>query len=233
MGFIVKITTKCEFLDLLCPYRCRGCNKLGKVFCDCCKKNLVLKRKNFCPICHKENNRKCDDCDLVFDRIWTVGFRDEIIGSLIKEYKYQSVRKIGDVLTDIMDTILPDLNDNVVIVPLPTIARHIRERGLDHTALVAKKIAKKRRLKMQKIIKRSKNTVQVGADMKKRQDQARKAYMVEDKISPEMTYLLIDDVWTTGSSMISAAEILRQNGATKIYGAVFAVNRENSEIIDS
>ena len=86
---------------------------------------------------------------------------------------------------------------------------------------------------MQKIIKRSKNTVQVGADMKKRQDQARKAYMVEDKISPEMTYLLIDDVWTTGSSMISAAEILRQNGATKIYGAVFAVNRENSEIIDS
>ena len=233
MGFIVKITTKYEFLDLLCPYRCRGCNKLEKVFCDCCKKNLVLKRKNFCPICHKENNRKCDDCDLVFDRIWTVGFRDEIIGSLIKEYKYQSVRKIGDVLTDIMDTILPDLNDNVVIVPLPTIARHIRERGLDHTALVAKKIAKKRRLKMQKIIKRSKNTVQVGADMKKRQDQARKAYMVEDKISPEMTYLLIDDVWTTGSSMISAAEILRQNGATKIYGAVFAVNRENSEIIDS
>lgn len=231
MGFIVKITTKYEFLDLLCPYRCRGCNKLEKVFCDCCKKNLILERKNFCPNCHKENNGKCDDCDLIFNQIWTIGFRDEIIGSLIKEYKYQSVRKIGDILADIMNEALPDLGDNIVIVPLPTITKHIRERGLDHTALVAKKIAKKRNLKMKKIIKRSKNTVQVGADMKKRQDQARKAYRIEGEISPKKTYLLIDDVWTTGSSMLSAAEILRQNGATKIYGAVFAVNRSDNEII--
>ena len=62
--------------------------------------------------------------------------------------------------------------------------------------------------------------MQVGADAEQRRRQAKLAYGICGEIDISKSYVLIDDVWTTGSSMMAAVNVLRSVGVKKIYGAV-------------
>ncbi len=227
MGFIVKNTTKCGVLDLLCPYHCRGCGELGAVLCECCKNDIIQENLNHCPKCGKTILNKCDECKMLpFLVTYVVGYRDELIGALAEEYKFFGVRKLGRPLAEILDEILPDFATEVSIVPLPTIRKHVRERGVDHTLKIARILAKKRGWKVEQLIVREKNTVQLGANEEKRRAQAKEAFSFRGEINLSRTYLLFDDIWTTGASMIQAGKILNKNGAKKIVAVVLATNRK-------
>ena len=133
---------------------------------------------------------------------------------LIEIYKFHSVRAVAAVLAEMMDLVVPD---GAMLVPLPTIPRHIRERGFDHIGLVARKM----RLPVANVLVRSKNTVQVGASREERAKQAGEAYRAL-AVDLNKRYLLFDDVWTTGSSMMAAMQKLREAGAKKIGIAIIA-----------
>ena len=224
MLFNVKNTTFCGLLDLFCPFICRGCGRLGQALCGCCKNDTTMNIFNFCPRCHKPIRLYCDDCKLPFLATFTCGWRDGMIGQLAKEYKYGSVMALADVLAGFLDSALPFFADEIIVVPLPTIARHIRERGFDHMELICQKLARKRGWRYQKVLDRVNNTVQVGASKEERQRQAMLAYKVNQIIESSATYLLVDDVWTTGSSMIAAEKILKTAGAQRIVAAVLTVS---------
>ena len=222
---IVKNTTLIGPLDLLFPHSCRGCGRIGEVLCERCKKYILNRHQDFCPNCKQHQCRgRCSNCpDL--PPIYVVSARDEYLGKLIKDYKYHSVRALVLPLAKMLDSILPNnLPKDACLVPLPTATNHIRSRGFDHTLLLAKKLARLRHLKVQKLLKRSKNTVQVGSDRKKRLSQAKSAYTLNPKIKidPKKTYILIDDVWTTGASLLSAKKLLEKAGAKKFIIAVLA-----------
>ncbi len=292
MGFVVKNTTKWSPLDWVCPHTCRGCGKLGSVFCECCKKYMLEQRREICPICKREvaekdknvengddeagvegsgakgdfggdNNEQaegmegCVGCESVFEGIWAVGWREGALSKLVSEYKYKSVRACGEVLAGLLDAVIPEgalevsedvlevssgtsgvpaegVGDlgrrKVVVVPLPTIGRHVRDRGVDHTWQLAKKLARRRGWRCERILGRKNDTVQVGAKMKERQEQAARAYEVCGVIDEVMTYVLLDDVWTTGSSMMSAAKVMVEGGAKKICAVVVEVGRDKDEL---
>ena len=69
------------------------------------------------------------------------------------------------------------------------------------------------------------DAVQVGVSAKKRKLQAEKAYRCDRVLDGGKVYLLLDDVWTTGSSMLAASEVLIKAGATKIAGAVLVMSK--------
>ena len=243
MKFVVKSTTKCGLLDLLCPHTCRGCGCLGAVLCGCCKNNLMNATLRVCPLCQKvlANAEKsgatwrdynCEDCQLPLDALFVGGWREGVLAKLVKEYKYQAVRAAGEVLVEILDKVIPELPVDTIVVPLPTIGRHVRERGLDHTLLLAKKLARSRGWKYQQILRRAEDTVQVGTKAAERQEQAKRAYEVARMVDNEVTYLLLDDVWTTGASMLAAVDRLRQAGAKSVMGAVLVVGRDQQKSTD-
>ena len=149
------------------------------------------------------------------------------MNNLIHDFKYNSVRALAKPLAEILHQTLPPIESPVSIIPLPTISHHVRHRGLDHTRLIAKYLAKFRRYKVEKILIRAQNTVQVGSDRQTRLAQAKSAYAIapHTKINPQTTYILLDDVWTTGASMKAAVKKLRQSGAQKIIIALLAVSR--------
>ncbi len=111
---------------------------------------------------------------------------------------------------------------NYHVVPLPTISKHIRERGFDHIGLIAKKMSNISNYIYDPVLMRANKTVQVGASVEKRKKQAAEAYKVCGEIDSNAEYLLIDDVWTSGSSMMAAYEKIFQAGARKISIAVIA-----------
>ncbi|MDO4752876.1 MAG: hypothetical protein Q4A36_01400 [Candidatus Saccharibacteria bacterium] len=157
--------------------------------------------------------------------IYVVSNRNGIVGSLIHDYKYHSVRALARPLAELLDISLPKtLPRNSILVPLPTATNHIRSRGLDHTYLIAKRLSKIRHIPVKRILLRNKNIVQVGATRKQRLLQAPSAYTLNSKtaLNPNSTYILLDDVWTTGASIKAAVNILRRAGAQKTIIALLA-----------
>ena len=208
MLFIVKNTTFPSLLDLLFPHSCRGCGLTGEVLCERCKNNIIRNRKDF-----KKSN------------MYVVSRRNGLLDQLIQNYKYHSIRALARPLAELLDQVLPkNLPKDSVIVPLPTATHHVRSRGFDHTYLLAKNLGKVRKFKVEKILVRNKNTVQVGADKKARLKQAKEAYSFNPKIKikEDTTYILLDDVWTTGASITAAKKILQNAGAKNIKIALLA-----------
>jgi ComF family protein len=141
---------------------------------------------------------------------------------MINLYKFRPIRAFGATLADLLHSTLPQLPPDTIIVPVPTISRHIRTRGFDHTRLIAKKLSALRHLKPQSLVSRAKNTVQVGANKHQRITQAQSAYKLLAQPNPNTPYLIIDDVWTTGSSIRAVCDLLRKNGARHLMVAVLA-----------
>lgn len=247
MSFIVKNTTKWRLFDLVCPHSCRGCGRLGAVLCECCKNNIKSAKVAICPLCKCSvamKTGKCPDCEVAFCWLGVVGWREGALAKLVKDFKYKSVRAAGEVLVELLDERVPEdlggmcggvegtgsglkRNDEVevVVVPLSTIGRHVRERGLDHTAILAKKLAKRRGWKYEKTLGRATDVVQVGTKATERKKQAENTYEVVRGVSGEKLYLLVDDVWTTGATMLAAEKVLREAGAKKIAGVVLVTGR--------
>ena len=149
---------------------------------------------------------------------------------LINVYKYQSLRAAGDVLADLLIESFK-FENNSILVPLPTISKHIRERGFAHIEFLASRICKLSRHKRQstrayiscvKLLMRVNSSVQVGSSAEKRKIQAEEAYSVAKGFDPNKHYILLDDVWTTGSSMLAAAQKLRSLGAQYVDILVIA-----------
>ncbi len=216
MNFIVKNTTILNPLDLLAPHSCRGCGRLGDVLCDRCKNHIISHHVPTQPAQKPKN----------FPPIFAIGKREGLLDLLIHDFKYNSVRAIGPKLAELMSICLPELPMDAVIIPLPTATSHIRARGLDHTLMLAKQLARLRHLKVKRLLLREKNTIQVGSNRQTRLAQANSAYSVNSKIeiNPNTTYVLLDDVWTTGASMQAAVKKLRQAGAHKIIIALLAIS---------
>ncbi|HTJ73654.1 MAG TPA: hypothetical protein VL481_03625 [Verrucomicrobiae bacterium] len=114
------------------------------------------------------------------------------------------------------------LPKDVVIVPLPTVASHVRVRGYDHTLLIAKGVAKAQRLRLEKALYRRTSTTQRGEGRKTRQRQAKEAFGVKGTLNSAATYLLIDDVVTTGATLQCGAKALKDAGAGEVWVAALA-----------
>lgn len=203
----VKNTTQNSIIDIACPHYCKGCGALGSILCERCKKYLISESRM--------NKYEKMPGFLICGR------RKGLLKELVNEYKYRPVRSMALPLARILDELLPEM-ENVVVVPLPTVSRHIRERGFDHMVLLAKKLARIRGWECRKLLVRENNTVQVGADAKKRHEQAENAYGIRGKIDSSPLYLLLDDVLTTGASMEAAERVLKAAGAKRIFKAVVA-----------
>ena len=117
---------------------------------------------------------------------------------------------------------MADFDVDMKVVALPTIAKHIRARGFDHMDKLAKCLAQQNELEVVRVLIRGNNCVQVGASEEKRREQAKTAYVTRKGIDVNANYLLIDDVWTTGSSMLAAAKTLHEAGCKNLSIAVIA-----------
>lgn len=144
------------------------------------------------------------------------------LGALIRRIKFDGARAGLDEVAALMAACLPSLPDTVRIVPIPTIARHRRLRGFDHTERIARELSRLTQASVVRHIVRKHNSVQVGASKSIREKQARSAYEVKGVVDPGLMYLLLDDVVTTGASMREAAKVLRSGGAETIWAVCLA-----------
>ena len=212
-----------SLLPLILPDYCCSCGQIGAILCESCYYDIVSEPDERCVACRRLQgvSGKCV-CQRSFARAWCVGAHVGALRSLVAASKFNSAKSGCKRQAQMLDETLPTLPSETIIVPVPTIARHIRTRGYGHAERIAKDLARRRQLSYQKLVSRQAQFVQHGATKKQRLKQAKQSYKLKHQPVDGATYLLIDDVYTTGATLDSIARLLNKAGVsrTNIWVAV-------------
>jgi ComF family protein len=220
----VKNTMIDALLSQIAPHLCCSCGKIGALLCENCKYNIIDEAIGDCIACGRSADERgiCKDCRAPYQRAWCVGERSGALKKLIDVYKFEYARAAYSPLSELLLDRVSQLPADTIVVPIPTVMAHIRERGYDHTLLIARMFAKKRRLSMRRVLSRVTSTRQRGASRDDRIAQAKAAFIVRQQLDPSVSYLIIDDIVTTGATVHYAAEALRAAGARDVWIAAIA-----------
>lgn len=214
-----------KLADLFAPHYCCSCGEIGSPLCNRCMYDIVNDGTSQCMACLKPTARFgdiCKECTVPYSRGWFAGMHGSALRQLINYFKFKNMRHAAYFLAKLLDATLPDLPATVTVVPVPTVPSHIRQRGYDHALLIAKHFARMRGLGCSADLLRRGITTQRGANRSIRDQQAAQAFACTKRL--QGTYLLIDDVSTTGATLKYAAKALRSAGAEEVW--VAAVSRE-------
>lgn len=209
-----------RLLSIIAPHYCYKCGQVADLLCDNCIFNITKREYNQCLICNKDktsNNICCGN----FTKQWCAGERRNELKKIIDDYKFNQVFTGLNTSAKILHSTLPDLPEGIIITNIPTIQKHIRQRGYDHTKQIAKRLAKIRKLKYQEVLSRKDSLVQHQASRKQRIQQVEGIFQAKN-IQKSKIYLLIDDICTTGSSLEAGAKALLDAGAKEVWVAVIA-----------
>jgi len=219
----VKITMFDELLSYLAPHLCYLCGKTGMLLCDNCKYNITSEDFNNCLVCERPigRNNTCGACHSPFSRTWYVGERADELRRLIDDYKFQRVKAASGVLAELLFERIGQLPEECVIVAIPSIPAHIRQRGYDHTQLIARHLAKLNGRQPERLLMRRTYSVQTGKTKRERAQQAASAFVANGNCQNK-TILIIDDIVTTGATVKAAAHTLMEAGAAEIWVAAIA-----------
>ncbi len=225
MQLNVKNTILRSLANALAPHYCVSCDRVGGVLCECCREYYIEQLFEQCLVCGLVTSGAgaCGRCrpQVAYSRGWAATERDEVIGRLIDEYKWRHNAAALDACATLLDDAVPILPPDTIVVPVPTIAPHVRQRGFAHAERIAAAFARQRRLPYRAVVTRRANYVQRGSTRRARQRQASESYDCTIATTGGR-YVVIDDVMTTGATLDAVARVLRQRGAEEVYVAVVA-----------
>jgi ComF family protein len=146
-----------------------------------------------------------------------------IYEQMIRALKFDSKRQSAQPIAQMMTELLPLNHENMVICPLPTAPKRIRQRGFDHTKLIAKHISENSNMRIGYYLGRKSNVRQLGSTRSQRLQQMEHEFFIKPKADiAGKSILLVDDVVTTGASLSAAAKTLKKAGAKRVTAIVFA-----------
>ena len=164
----------------------------------------------------------CNNHTSLIEHGWYAASRTGPLEMLIDAYKFENAKAAYRPLAELLIERLPDLPRETVLVPIPTISHHIRQRGYDHVQLVTREMGGHLGLAVSPCLRRVTATKQRDATRRQRELQAKRAFIVKGALRPDIPYLLVDDIATTGATLRYAAQALRDAGAQRIWVAAIA-----------
>ena len=140
----------------------------------------------------------------------------------------QVARLLGHYLADAwLDSpiIARSLTPPLIVVPIPLHADKQKQRGYNQAELIAKAFCDRSRLPLAHGLRRDRATeAQFGLTPEERMQNLENAFCVDShfrKRHAASTVLLLDDIYTTGTTARSAVQVLRQGGVS--VGGILAV----------
>mgnify|MGYP000867040773 CR=1 FL=1 len=219
----MKNTMRHALADIIAPHYCCRCGTIGSLLCDLCFHELTDEIVFHCPMCKQPHmSGHCQTCTAPYDAAWCALERSGAIETLINRYKFERTQSAAQPLARLLHATTPSLPPDTIIVPIPTIAAHVRQRGYDHCVLLAKQFATHRQLIYTNLLRRNHESIQRGATRQQRLDQMKHAFRCTQPLSVKHTYCIIDDVATTGATISAATHALHRAGARSVIAAIVA-----------
>ena len=212
--------------------RCIFCGReinSGYAICDECNMKLPYISGKTCDKCGGRvgNENYCIDCSRVehkFIRNYAIfdyaGFlRDKVVA--FKEGK----KYLGHTFARIMyDYYLRLGFDFDIIIPMPIHKTREKERGFNQAEILVEEIGSHTGKVRTNILYKAINTEhQTGLSRENRMRNVIGSFEVIDKaVVKDKVILVVDDIYTTGSTMSEVADTLLKSGAKAVYGLTLA-----------
>lgn len=224
-------------LNILFPRTCCGCRSLGSYICKSCKK-LLQPHSEICPITHKNSPGYSTRQDLLTTTSPLDGcivlFRfDPLIKKLIRQLKYYHRADISWFLWEKLaweikshEKLWSD-KSNLIITYVPSHRiRHYITKWYNQSKLLAQQLAKNLNIPLQSICKKTKHThSQVGMTKIERKNNLTDAFEVIAPIPTWSTIIIVDDVLTSGATMIEMAKTIKKSQPDcQVWGLCVARN---------
>ena len=218
---------------ILFPPVCPGCGRsIGRreIFCPVCQKQLhLLSPGDVCPKCGKETCT-CNKLHPLFSQVYPAGFYEGSIQSAIRNLKFLHhpghAKPLGTLLAKTLERyhVAPANFDLLAAVPMGR--KRQKSRGYNQAALLAETVSVETGIPFcpDALVKIRETKAQHDLSGSQRRTNLKGSFAAGSAVSGKRV-LLIDDVFTTGSTANEAAEVLLQSGAARVDVLVLATTR--------
>ena len=189
---------------------CGICGKINKN--SLCKKCEIALRSQ--AVFNIDNYSK--DSDKYFNEHIYIFMYENQIRNLILKYKFQNKAYLYKTFTNFFinnKKILGKIQNYDIIIPVPISKRRDKQRGYNQSELIAKEIGKFTKINvLQNCIIKDKDIIaQSKLNKEQRQNNIKNAYKIrKEEIINNKNILIIDDIYTTGSTVNECSRILRK-----------------------
>lgn len=221
MNNIFKIQEK--ILNLIYPQTCGIC---GKVYPEslCNKCEINLKKQLDINIINEGEEIE----DKYFDELMYIFKYEGQIRKIILDYKFNDKSYMYLMLTNFIlknKKIFEKIKKYDKIIPVPVSKKRLKIRGYNQSYLIAKEIANQTNLELLNncLIKTKDIIEQSKLNKEERKQNIQGVYDLQNKkLIKDKKILLIDDIYTTGSTVNECSKILRQGKPIQIGILVLA-----------
>ncbi len=234
------MAVKIGLLDLLYPGRCVVCDEItdapGKFVCGKCSGRIIYIKEPYCMKCgkqlKKEEREYCSDCAHARHKyiqgtaLYDYGsmadsiFRFKYAGRV--EYARFYGRELYQKKARWLSLINPD-----ALVPVPAHPVRKRKRGYNQAELIARELSRCSGIPVKaKLIRRAGRTKPLkNLSSPERQNNLKRAFKMWKNDVKLNTIVIIDDIYTTGSTVDAMASVLKEAGIRKIYFMALTIGR--------
>lgn len=224
-----------NLLELIYPTQCVLCGQSGQLVCPGCLQSLSLidskANSKICLKCGKpcyymvEQCRDCRDKRFAFSQSRSLGLYQGDLRELVHKFKYGNSRGLADIFAGLLiERIDSDFFAVDLITSVPLSKNKQKQRGFNQAQLLAQSLALKLDRKFADVLYQSKDTQdQSKLQANERRKNVRNAFSVkQDPGQKGSKILLIDDVFTTGSTVNECSKVLKRAGAGSVRVATIA-----------
>lgn len=233
---MLKTKIKKFILDLFFPKSCFLCQKEGSYLCEDCLSTLDILENSFC-LCEEPKRLpeagKCRSCQnrKLNGLYFSASYQNNLIKNLIHQFKYEPyIKELATplsslIITHFLSTQKSFNPENFVLVPVPLTKKKLKQRGFNQAEEIAKELSKNFKIPLIKncLFKIKETLPQIELAAEARKENLKGAFLVKDEEYVKgKKILLVDDVYTTGSTMEECTKVLRGAGTKEVWGVVVA-----------
>jgi len=222
-------------INLLYPAICRVCLKkideFDRNICDDCAKKIIERLPPFCARCGRQLKagaetghvcRYCEEDKPYFDRAWSVCRYEGVLKGLIHDFKYKKVTSLS---ADFAAMIIGFMRkygagkDCQMILSVPMHPDRLLGREVNHADMLARALGKKLGISYSgNALKKIKNTpLQSRLRRSARIKNMSSSFSLKDRQAVrDKNIMLVDDLFTTGSTVNECSRILKDSGAKRV-----------------
>lgn len=225
-------------IDVIYPRRCPVCGDIvvprGNLICQTCTNTLIAVTEPRCKKCSKPMDNDeieyCHDCGKNkhhYIKGFSVWVYNEAMKKSVADFKYKGRKEYADYyIAQVVEKYSNDIRliNPDVLVPIPIHVKKERQRGYNQAGILAKGIGTKLNIPVSlQLLQRDKYTLpQKQLSNTERLINLEKAFSFSEKEFKKLDLpihkvLLIDDIYTTGSTIEACTKILNKQGIMEVY----------------